>query len=1032
MIAALLLAATTAAAAPSVAAGRLNAVVVRNDSTVLDAVLPLTAEQLKDAREVWTWSEELPPLRLSPTAIGKPEEVREQLRRAVRGRQRLEITPHRKKEEIIGLLAIVAPEPMWIAVPESLLPRYRVGEDGSVSVPFSDRHLRVRFAGKRLGSTWMDVDASSRSRAVSVRDAADVELAIVSGSRRSPSGAYAVVLRQRTGPSQAPVAAQFVPDDRIVIRIAAVPSEEAVRLGVFTDDFAPAAVTCWPGRPATVHLVHGQSIHGRFVDREGKPLQGVAVIAQGWMGSDAPALVGRSATSDSAGVWTLDHLPHLKIALRASRKGWSSVGREITLSDEDVDLGPIVLEKAAPVRLVVRDQDRQPVAGARVSVDGVPAGVTAGDGGLVIEGLGTSKAAEIAVSGAGFEPASARLQPPFRKSEEISVERAITVTGRIVDETGVAVENASVRIESGTRFHTEAIGGDGTFEISLPPNVESSLTFESPASLTVTRTERAGRPGERRDSGTITLPRGHAVRGRLTTSTGEPLVGGRVWALRASANGPLVAWAMNRVAETRSNADGSFELRGLSGGPSLLRIDAAGFARVYRDVNVADTAVDLGDIDVPSGSTVRVNLSDDSSDGTARVDLRGDSLDVDMITAAVGGGRALIAHVPPGSFTVSVVRGPGVICEAKVVVPADGKETAVDCGAGTIVRGTVLVGGSPAPAGTLSWTRGDQAAVQSVILNTLSPLGARRQDVYGLGSGTVVATVEDDGRFEARDVTAGNWQVVWISTDNAASAARPVAVPDVREMNITLEYDGSVVRGQVIEEDGQPVGGARVVETGGHYVTMSRPDGEFAFIGMPPGAHQIQASLGDRASELQSITVAADRPAPDITLRLRKSDRDVLTVAVVGLRGEPVPNGFVFIEASGVSRIATTDASGMARTSFPGGIPEQGRLAAFAQNVWVFAEMRCTAGQRCQATLRGEETGALRIDADAGGVPQIVSPVAGNLSWMMARLGMQPVHTPGAPTVIAGLPPGSYQVSLGAAVRTVVVTAGETTAVDLR
>ena len=104
-------------------------------------------------------------------------------------------------------------------------------------------------------------------------------------------------------------------------------------------------------------------------------------------------------------------------------------------------------------------------------------------------------------------------------------------------------------------------------------------------------------------------------------------------------------------------------------------------------------------------------------------------------------------------------------------------------------------------------------------------------------------------------------------------------------------------------------------------------------------------------------------------------------------------------------------------------------------NAWAFARLQRTDvadGEPQHATVRFAETGNLKIRTKTlSGTPAVLSPRAGNLTWMLERIGFMIAVSPGAPVVIGGLPPGEYTVSVGSSTAGVSVAAGATHTAEL-
>jgi hypothetical protein len=374
------------------------------------------------------------------------------------------------------------------------------------------------------------------------------------------------------------------------------------------------------------------------------------------------------------------------------------------------------------------------------------------------------------------------------------------------------------------------------------------------------------------------------------------------------------------------------------------------------------------------------------------------------------------------------VNARAVICERRVDVDENSDAT-VTCPPPMLVRGRVLLGGTPAYTGSLTWMQ--PSGTDGLINNRVSAMGVVQQNVYGMGGGTVVVPLRADGTFETSELRPGQWQVAWRSPESGGTPDRTVNVPDVAEAQLVVEFSGGVIRGRVVDPRNEPIAGARVREIQGSLFAMTGTDGTFTLTAVAPGVHRLQANLGSKASPVLAITVEADKQADEVRFELDDVERNVLTVHVLGVDGQPKPNAFVFAEM----KTLTADANGVARTTFSEGLRDGARIIVFAGNAWAFGELHRSGdeGDPQNAIIRFVPTGALRIRSKTlSGEPQILSSRAGDLSWMLERIGTFLSLEPESPLVVYGLPPGMYEVRLGADSAPVSITAGNTATVDLR
>jgi hypothetical protein len=1028
------LVAALAEAAPAAAEPELQLVLANGDGTHIAAQLPLTDAQLAGAKAVWAWTAELPPRRFEIRKTQpRPAELLAELRRSPARPLEVRVRGWSRPEELATLRVIAAPAVMWGSVPEPLLPTYPLSKEGVAAVPVREP-VRIRVVGEGAGTIWENVARNARAIDVALRRPADdAKPAFLASDGKPPGRVYALAMSRGRGDAAPQIRAQFASDDKGVLRLRSLPSSEVITLFVTTERTAPHTLS---GTAAdlsrTITLPPAAELRGRFVDENGRPLQGLSVEAEGWVSPDAPAASRTDARSDESGKWLLRTLPRTSVIVRAAAPDRATFRQRVALDEGDVDLGTIALPPSPKLALTVSDPDQRPLAGVLVTSDHGFEGRTGQNGAVTLTGLPAEDATTVTLAAKGFATRTLQLAPPLPKKEHVVLERTFSIAGRVVAEGGTPAADTMVVVTMGASHSTERTDADGAFAFDVRPGEDFELTFESPSAAALPRTEAAGRAGEVRDLGTIRLSRGLLVRGRVTDSSSAPVAGARVWTVRAGAGGVVTAWAEGRVVQAVSDANGAFELQGLATGPALLRIDAADFARAYRDVVAEAEPVDLGTIELLRGQTVTVNAG--RADAvTARVDLRGRMLDADMLAAPVIEGEARVRQVPPGQYDVTVVNARAVVvCERRVQVK-EGSDASVQCPPPMNVRGRVVIDAAPAYGGTLMWIQPTQT--DALIQGRRSPMGALQQRVYGGGGGVVVVPVRADGTFETDQLRPGQWQVGWRSEDSVGTSDRPFAIPDAANAQIVVEFTGSMIHGRVVDARGEPVAGARVREIQGPLHAMAAGDGSFTITAVPPGVHRLHATLGAQGSAVLEVSVEAGKQMPEVLLEINDAEEHVISVRVLDIDGQPKGNAFVFIELRGGIKTVTTDASGVATAAIDEGLPEVARLVAFADNAWAFGEHRPApdAEGPQTAVVRFARTGALRVRSKtAEGALVLLSPrVPGDLAWMLGRIGSFLSVAPQQPLVISGLPAGTYEVVAGASRAIAQVTAGATATVDL-
>lgn len=259
-----------------------------------------------------------------------------------------------------------------------------------------------------------------------------------------------------------------------------------------------------------------------------------------------------------------------------------------------------------------------------------------------------------------------------------------------------------------------------------------------------------------------------------------------------------------------------------------------------------------------------------------------------------------------------------------------------------------------------------------------------------------------------------------------ALGPRRVNVPDVATHELVLSYSASVVRGVVLDDGRRPVARAEVRSLSGGGFALTSEDGSFVLAGPPPGEWQIQARHGGRASAITSVVVDEGREADPIELVL-DAKRAVIRVHVRS-DGAPAPASIVFVETdAGELRLATTDAGGTAELAFQPPYPQRIRVAASARARWVFSTWIDRSEAERGVALEPGETGGLLVDSrDPEGPLAIQSADGWRVDRLLQWIGSFIHVRRDAPALIAGLPPGSYELSVAGQRVTAVVTRGET------
>jgi hypothetical protein len=276
-------------------------------------------------------------------------------------------------------------------------------------------------------------------------------------------------------------------------------------------------------------------LYGKILDAEGNPVSGATVRV---VGPAPPYSVLHDTTSDQAGAFGFAHLATGRVLVVADRDPAGFVSSAVL----DVTAGQgtevtLVLSSTSGVRGTVVDDARRPVAGATLTVEGMPWTVPT----TTSNGAGTfrlivvpNEARAIAVEASGYETAHVPLSNRQAGSDLVLTIRLEaskgdaapaevangSIEGEVVDERGFPVTSFTIGLQTVDGARRTDIGG--------PRKVDDAhgafrLDRLAPASYVLTATA-AGKPSKRSEP--IVLQSGGAVSGvRLVLAPGGSVSG---------------------------------------------------------------------------------------------------------------------------------------------------------------------------------------------------------------------------------------------------------------------------------------------------------------------------------------------------------------------------------------------------------------------------------------------------------------------------------------------------------------------------
>jgi protocatechuate 3,4-dioxygenase beta subunit len=311
-------------------------------------------------------------------------------------------------------------------------------------------------------------------------------------------------------------------------------------------------------------LPRGGSIAGTAVNADGAPVPGVPIYANR-EGSPAQA-TGRSsgnAVTDEKGAFTFRGLDEGEYRLRTFDRDYYSAG---TLARTGTTDARVVLGAAG--RLVGRVTGRGlPVAGANVRAMRGPGEFlgwarTGPDGSFVMAPLPPDEPFRVVIEHDAYRQLAVDAVSAAERTQDFVLETGASVGGRVVDDRGRGVREASVSVRVNARHvksvQTDAAGAftaggldDGQISVRLE---ESNQGFVPTDWLEV---EAQGRDVR------LVATTGESIRGSVRDREGKPLHQVRLEALDADGRVASSAWLWDE--------SGAFELRGLRPGTYTVR-----------------------------------------------------------------------------------------------------------------------------------------------------------------------------------------------------------------------------------------------------------------------------------------------------------------------------------------------------------------------------------------------------------------------------------------------------------------------------
>jgi protocatechuate 3,4-dioxygenase beta subunit len=668
----------------------------------------------------------------------------------------------------------------------------------------------------------------------------------------------------------------------------------------------------------------GVAISGKVVAADGTtPAAGAAIVVEG------VAL----AKSGDDGTFNVAHAPKRWETLEA-RMGDRVGSRASNSKSAAVKLGP-----AASLTGVVRDsKTQQPVAFAEVRLSHSSAGfrftpdlnsistITDAKGAFSFSGIHSGNYDLMTIRpGYAVAPASVAVTTAQHAQKTLTAIPQARISGTVVDEdkrpvAGALVNATAAGSDGNPGFMNFNFGGrrgavsgpDGRFVVATTREGDVIIDALKKGYPQVKSPTFKISAGERKSGIVLTIPRGVAVKGRVTDASGKPLSGVNVVASAAeqSGGGPVgmrrmmlnLARGGNDDDNVQTGSDGTFTIR-LKEGMYDVGFRRESFApKSARAVQVNAMTKPI-EIKLDAGVEITGIIT---RGGTPIPDVNVGALGSDLQTFGTSGpdGRFTIADLTPGSYMLVVNKQEDFIQQMKNVT-APARDVAFDLPPGGRVTGHVVD----------KMTHQPVTSFQAGVSTSRSGGGMMIMTPPMLKSFT-----SDDGSFTLDNVPAGTQQVVANAPGYTTGKVPSVVVEEGKatsDIEVGLET-GVKLTGRVTGSDGAPLAGASVrADSNDRIIRMMMNDtgattdsnGEYTIDSLEPGDKAFAFSRSGYLTESRTVSLNSKENRLDVQL----SAGIRISGVVVTDAGAPVPEASVRASSaasSGFGRSTRTDASG--------------------------------------------------------------------------------------------------------------------------
>jgi large repetitive protein len=619
----------------------------------------------------------------------------------------------------------------------------------------------------------------------------------------------------------------------------------------------PAAKPAPPPLPVLQGVVKGP---------DGKPVEKALVSVRGLVArmGDVPL----SARTDATGAFRVTLPRPGLVNVRVEAKGLAAKALDRVPPTAPLT---VTLLKGLVLEGVVKDGGTgQPVPGAKVEARlggigmfppawepdaGVIAGTADAKGAFRLEGLGT-QAYTVSAAARGYGRAQ-RSSILAGRRVELFLFPGASLRGVVRAPAGEPIADAVVRVEGNLRpFQGPAArptDAAGRYEmLGVDPGIYRVFVHHKDWAMGVAGNVTIDRQADVELD--FRLEKGVKVTGRLVDGA-DRAVSGRVAVQEVA--GETGTWTVGQVLRADAGADGRFSIDRLPSGEHALGVDARGFAPKRVEVSTGDRPVDLGDVVLEPGGTIRGRVRERSG-------LAIGQAQVSAFAPNRGALRLETVSEPDGSFVLAGLQGGAFRLTARATGYGS---TTVSASTGAENVDVVLE-----PAGMITGIAMDDGGRPVEAFQATANPTRREPGMMMMRAGSADMTTAADGRFTLYDLASGEYVVEVSAPEKGRGVVSgvkvaPGATTDVGR--VTLK-GGGIVRGQVVDGAGGPVPGATVSVSGGERffmgpdrpTAMSDGAGAFEVRGVPPGTVTASATHPSfAAGQVAGLDVDVARPA---------------------------------------------------------------------------------------------------------------------------------------------------------------------------